>query len=82
MPEVTIEMFNALKAQVESFEKQHREFEKVHVSRRGVEGGRGERGERGPQGAEGQRGARGESIVGPQGPQGEPGISNIPGPQG
>lgn len=39
-----------LRQKLESFSKEHHEFRAVHISRRGVEGGRGERGEQGPVG--------------------------------
>src|SRR6266403_3860233 len=41
------ERLAALEQQVESFAAEHSDFRRVHVSRRGVEGGRGPQGEPG-----------------------------------
>jgi hypothetical protein len=93
MSELTIEVsqqqIDELKAKLASFETAHNEFKSVHVSRRGVQGGRGERGADstvpGPagqsiKGDRGEIGPAGASIVGPAGRDGAD--SQVPGPQG
>lgn len=64
MSDVNRQEFDALKALVEKMTAQHAEFLAVHVSRRGVAGGRGDVG---PTGATGSQGIPGQSIVGPAG---------------
>ncbi len=66
-PEQLTKAVFQLSANVESLNKTVAEHEKVHVSRRGVEGPRGERGERGLRGIPGSVG-----DVGPRGPVYEP----------
>jgi len=50
MTEVAAVSLEALVERIEALEQEHGEFRKVHVSRRGVEGGRGETGPAGPVG--------------------------------
>ena len=56
------ERLAAMEKEIDSCVAEHAEFRSVHVSRRGVQGGRGETGPAGPQGAPGRDGDIGEAV--------------------